>query len=508
MSNLRPLFIFSVIIFITSFFYSCDDGFEDYSNSPNDRLSFSTDTVAFDTIISTVYTPIQVFKVYNRNSKALLISSITLEQGKESNFRINVNGKSGDSFTNIEIKDNDSISVFVDARPKATGINTPEYIKDYVVFNTNGNRDKIVIEASAQDAYMWKGVIINKDSTLNNEKPYLIYDSLVIEKDVNLNIPPGTIFYMHGNSVITVKGTIKAKGTLEKPIVFRGDRFDQVVNIPYDLVPGQWEGMFFEADSYDNEFEYVHSRNGKFAMNFDVSDPSVSKMKMKNVILTNFKGTLINAVNCNIEAENCEFSNSQQALLNLTGGSYYFAHCTFANHYFSGQEAGWGISDNQTIALKDKYTIIEDDVEILTEYYPITKADFYNCIVWGARDKTTSRITINESQDDNISYYFENCLIAANATNDDPEDPNITPTIVNCIIGENPEFKKLLVNESGIADFIYDFRLTKESPARNVANRIISQEIPFDMNNINRFLDEGPDIGAYEWIEDPEENTN
>ncbi|MDL2224082.1 hypothetical protein LJB92_02075 [Bacteroidales bacterium OttesenSCG-928-M06] len=501
MHYFRTILFIPIVLILTSLIISsCDDGFEDYSTNPNDRLSFSTDTIAFDTIISTINTPFKAFKVYNKNSKNLLVSSIFLEKGANSNFKINVDGKANNTFNDIEIRANDSIYIFVDAKPIETGTNTPQYQTDYIIFQLNGNTQKVLLEASAQDAFIWKGVTITSDQILSNEKPYVIYDSLIIEKDIQLTIPEGTVFYMHKGANIFVEGTLKAKGTPENPIIMRGDRFDQMVNIPYDNIPGQWEGICFTEDSYQNEFEYVYMRNGNFGINCMPADASSVKITLKNSKITNFKGILINAVNCHISAENCEFSNSQKALLNLTGGNYSFTHCTLANHYFSSTEYGWGNSDNETIILSNKYLFFNEE-KLDSVFYPITQANFYNSIVWGSKDKSSSQIKINKSDKSDLFYYFENCLIP-NGNNDNPNDAKAS--VINCIIEESPEFKTILLGSTGKVEFIYNFSLTENSPARNVANRMIAEEIPLDIKGIDRFLDDGPDIGAYEWIKEEE----
>ncbi|MDR2843731.1 MAG: hypothetical protein LBV57_03695, partial [Candidatus Symbiothrix sp.] len=69
--------IYSVIIYCIGL-SACNNNFEDYSTKPSDRLSFSTDTIAFDTILSTINTPYKVLMIYNRHSKPLLISSVSL----------------------------------------------------------------------------------------------------------------------------------------------------------------------------------------------------------------------------------------------------------------------------------------------------------------------------------------------------------------------------------------------------------------------------------------------
>ena len=499
MDKLQRIIFIPVAILLASFFYACDDGFENYSSNPNHLLSFSRDTIVFDTIISTINTPFQTFKVYNRNSKALLISAVSLENGNESGFKINVDGRAGDSFENIEIRGNDSLFVFVDARPPKMNSNEPEYLTDYIVFTTNGVRQKVLLEAAAQDAEIWRGLVIHSDTILSNEKPFVIFDSLLIKEGATLHLQEGTTFYMHSGSEIIVQGNLKAKGTLEKPIVIRGDRFGYMVGISYDLIPGQWEGFRFESTSFDNELEYMRIRNGKNAMNFQLSDPERLKAKMKNVVMTNFKGTLINSVNCYIEAENCEFTNSQGALLNLIGGKYSFIHCTIANYYFSSSELGWGSSSNQTVALSNRYFNNETNE---VEFYPIIQADFYNTIIWGSQFRTTSQFSLRESEESSIEYFLKNCLFPhLNASNDDENDPNNIPRVVNCIINEDPKFRIIMSENPQKLEFIYDFRLNSTSPARDRADVRAAEKVPYDINGISRFLDGKPDMGGYEWKE-------
>jgi hypothetical protein len=480
----------SIIFLQTLFFPACNDDFGNYSTSPNDLPAFSTDTVAFDTIITTINTPFQMFKIYNPHSKALLISSAFLENGKGSHFKINIDGRAGVTFENIEIRAKDSLFVFVDAKPAKNGSNTPEYVSDRIVFITNCVKQNIVLEASTQDAISWKGITISSNSILSNLKPFVIYDSLVIDKGITVELKAGTTFYMHGNAEIIVKGTLKARGTGENPIVIRGDRFDHLINIPYDLVPGQWGGIRFESDSYYNELNYVYIRNGKYGMDFKLSDPAPSKMKMKNVVLTNFKKILIHALNCNIEAENCEFSNAGGALLYLIGGQYSFTHCTIANYYSGGVESGWGSTRHETVRLLGSY-LNEAAEEV--EHYPLSKADFKNSIIWGNAE--SSDIFIEKNEKVSVSHYFQNCIIPNDsATNDNENDLNAK--VVNCLINTDPKFKKI-----DSSDLVYDFRLDSISPARNKADSKIAGRIPYDLNGVDRFLDEGPDIGAYEWNE-------
>ena len=55
---------------------SCID--DDFTTNPSHVLAFSTDTVAFDTVFTTIGTSTRSFRIYNRNKKSLNISSIKL----------------------------------------------------------------------------------------------------------------------------------------------------------------------------------------------------------------------------------------------------------------------------------------------------------------------------------------------------------------------------------------------------------------------------------------------
>ncbi len=495
MFRLRLLIFFPIALFLVSL-GACNDDFENYSTNPGDTLSFSVDTLSFDTILSTVGTPTLGFMVYNRNPQPLLISSIHLASGSESEFRINVDGASGMSFNDVEVGAKDSIYVFVEALLKENSQKLPVLHSDQVVFVTNSVQQKVVLEAYGQDVYIWKGKIIETSEILPNDKPYLIYDSLEIRKDATLTLQEGTVFYMHSKAKIKVFGTLKAKGTEENRIVFRGDRMDsdRLIYISYDLIPGQWDGLFFGATSFDNELDYVWIRNGSYGLDFEISDPVQSKLKISNSIVTNVSGPLITALNCRIEGDNCEFSNSRNALMYLAGGKYTFTHCTLANYYANiGQ---WGRSDNPTLTLTNKYYKWDEATKKnIPQPLPLEQADFSNCIVYGANPQSG----INLAKDTTdftgtiYNYHFQNCLVLYDGTS--------RTSFVNCKFNEDPVFVNTqLIDDDLKKTYPYDFRLDSISPARNVADPEIARLYPYDINGISRFQDEGPDMGAYEYV--------
>jgi len=485
--------LYLLIILLSTNFFACKNDFENYSTNPHDLLSFSVDTLSFDTVLTTVNSPVLSFMVYNRNAKPLLISSVQLAEGTNSDFKINVDGMAGASFENVEILAKDSLLVLVNVTPKENGQYTPAVFNDQVIFETNGVQQKVVLEAYGQDVYVWRGAILSVDSVLDNKKPYLIYDSLVVDQGATVEIGEGTVFYMYNDAQLIVNGTVKMKGTVEKPVVIRGSRTDYMVTIPYDLIPGQWGGIYFAPESYGNDLENVRIRNGKYGIDMDVcSDPSRSKLYMKNVALTNVSGTLLQAVNCNITAENCELTNAKDALLNIVGGYSRFTHCTIANYYPYYPKAGWANSDNETLILSDVVLNWDGGDD---DYYPVISAEFYNSIIWGAKYASTSAIQMISS--DSIPYLFKNCLIP-NSKQDDPK-------VVDCLFQAGDSlFQKTnpndVVNNTWYPSF--DFRLQKNSPAKDAGDLEIAAQLPYDLTGFYRLSDGLPDLGAYEYHED------
>ncbi|MBL0104251.1 MAG: hypothetical protein IPP51_11150 [Bacteroidetes bacterium] len=80
-------------LIILSAFFSCRK--DDFSSDPNYKLEFSQDTVMFDTVFTSVGSSTEVFTVYNNNPDPIKISSLRLESGSSSSYRLNVDGVSG-----------------------------------------------------------------------------------------------------------------------------------------------------------------------------------------------------------------------------------------------------------------------------------------------------------------------------------------------------------------------------------------------------------------------------
>ena len=119
----------------------------------SENLSFSADTLVFDTIFTTVGSTTQQFKIYNNDNRTVTINEIELMGGTSSPFRMNVDGISGTNMANIELEGGDSLFVFVEVTLDVNGGTLPLVVEDRIRFNTNGTDQFVQLAVWGQDAY-------------------------------------------------------------------------------------------------------------------------------------------------------------------------------------------------------------------------------------------------------------------------------------------------------------------------------------------------------------------
>lgn len=494
MKKRHLLLLFISALVTTVIFTSCDNDLE-FTNSPGHVLSFSTDTISFDTVFTTIGSSTRRLMVYNSNDKAVNISSVKLASGEESGFYINVEGMKGTQFQDVEIWKKDSLNIDIGVNVDPTQKDSPVLIKDSIIFLTNTVQQVVHLIAYGQDVFIWRGKTIEQDTILTNKKPFLIYDSLLVAQDKTLTIERGTILYFHSKAELLVKGNIVANGTWEEPIILRGDRRDEIyAGLPYDNTPGQWGGIRLFEESYNNELTHVYIRNGSYGILADSSSISTPKLILKYSVLHNVSGDLISGVNCHIEAENCQLSNAKGALVRMLGGKGKFSQCTMANYFgFSSRTAASVVLKNYQVMAGDNMT-----------FYPIEEAIFQNCIIYGngtrmanGSDKRGEIDLQNKYNKETIpaafNFLFNHCLIGA----EEYEGSNFIEIVWNQNSDSYnfPDF--VYLNKEN--DYVYDFRLEENSPARNIADRSIAAQYPYDITGKYRFQDEGPDLGCYEY---------
>lgn len=455
---------------------SCiEDGF---TTSSDDILVFSTDTLSFDTVFTGENTATRRFLIYNRHKKQLRVSDISVDGAADGvRFFVNVDGRSGERFQDVEIRGLDSMYVFVEARVGATDADRPFDVYGNLNFVTNGVSQTVVLRAAGQNFVKVSDWTVSENTTLSPDRPYRVMDSLVVDEGATLRIPAGTTLYFHDKAKLRVKGTLLVEGEQGNPVRLRADRLDKVAgSIPFQLMSGQWDGVRFDKDSYGNEMRYVEMQGSSTGVTVDscgVLDRRT--LHLFNSVLHNSSGSVLTASHAWIDAEGCEFSDASEGVATLTGGKYAFNNCTFANYYLFSAITSPLLTLRYLLPAQKAYD------------NPLMEAEFNNCIVYG------NASDISEGDLRGSSVYLRNCLLRSSGSDDD--------NFIGCVWGGDPKFYTVR------ADYIFDYRLKNESDAIGKGNMTLCPDnARFDMLGNDRFASGVLDLGAYVWIEQKEED--
>lgn len=473
---------------------SCDD--EKFSASPAYSLSFSTDTVSFDTVFTTLGSATYKLVVYNRNNRSLRIESVSLPNADKSGFRVNVDGHQGTDFSDLEIRRKDSMFVFIEVKVDPTNQDNPILVRDSLVFQLeSGVQQDVKLQAYGRDVLKLHGLVVGRDTSFSSYRPILVYDSLQVKEGVTLTLEAGTQLYFHDKIGCEVYGTMVAKGTLENPIVFRGDRLDKMpeLDLPYDRVAGQWGGLHFMSSSYDNRLNYVDVHGGQFGIRCDSSDVSRMKLLLENSTVHNVKGNALELTASQVQVGNCQITNAGSHCVSVLGGDALFVHCTIANFY------SWDIRKGEAVHILNK------DGEM---YYPLEKAFFYNCLISGSKtDELSGGAAEDAPEEVPFGYGFAYCLV--NTVLDEKKDDYeqlLDTHYPECVWDDKEDEKGMSLARSknfvyiGREDFLYDFRLDSISAAVNIGAPEYALVYPLDKNGRERLADGQPDAGCYEWM--------
>lgn len=383
------------------------------STNASEQPRFSVDTLDMGTFFTEQPTPTYSFKVYNPHSKIINISQISLREGTKG-FRLNVDGQAGRTFSNIEIRPNDSIFVFVEVTiDRADPGANERMVFDHVDFITQGVNRSVVVKATGMDVDVIRGLTLTADTHWTADGPRQVFDSLVVAEGVTLTLDPGVELYFHDKASLQVKGRLLANGSVERPIVMTGDRTDDVISgIPFDLMAAQWTGVTFHPTSAGSRMEHTIVKNmtqGVFADSVSAKDPSTPGLYLRNCRIRNSAGYAFAAYFSDVKAVGTEFSDAGLTPLLLIGGNHVFNHVTVANYYLFAAIAYPLVNLSH---YNSKSAVEESSLPYMT-------AQFSNCIFYGlGQDINTgnlddTQVTINrtvfksEGQDDNN---FISCL--------------------------------------------------------------------------------------------------
>ena len=471
-----PLWIVVAVFAIAGLMTSCiEDGF---TTSPDDRLEFNVDTVAFDTVITLQGTATKQMVVYNRSNKQINISSIkTAGLSSKGRFYLNVDGIRGDEFHNVEIRGNDSIYIFIEAYLDEMEHNTPTLLEDLLLFETNGVEQKVLLTAWGQDVIRLSGDTIRFSRHFTADKPYLIYDTVFVSQRATLTIDAGATLLFHDKAAMRCAGKMIANGTAEAPITFRGDRLDRIVGeTGFDIMSGQWGGIIFTPPTMNNVLKHVVMKGSTIGMHCSADgDTSHCALKLVNCVLTNSSSTCLATATCFVQLIGTEISDAAEEVAYFAGGKVMASQCTFANYY---------LFKLPSFPILNVFDVVYSNGNIGK-----IKAYFDNCIIHSI---TKDCKEINEGNLDAFDVYLRNCLLRSKGEDD--------AHFINCVWEGDPCF--LTVRE----DKIFDYRLGNESDAIGKGNPAYCHpDARYDRYGNDRMANGAIDLGAYVWVFIPDE---
>jgi hypothetical protein len=455
-----------IVFFIVLFTCSCKK--DVFITSPDARISFSVDTLYYDTVFTSVGSITKFVRIFNNNDQKLRLSSVQLGGGANSPFRINVDGIPGTA-SDIEILPNDSLYVFVSVQVNPNAQNLPFILRDSLRVSYNGNERFIQLQAWGQNAVFLKNYTVTGNESWTNTKPYVILDRLLVDKNAKLTIGKGTKLYFHADAPLLVDGTLEVKG--EKPdslkVSFQGDRLD----LPYREYPGSWPGIYFQASSHDNIIEYAQINNAFQGLVVDQpASNGLPKLILNESVIQNCFDAGLIAIRTGIRSRNTLIANCGKNMILAFGGKYEFTHLTnaaYSNRYITHKDPILAITN-----------VFEDAAAVFTADL---NASFVNCIFWGDDGLVKDEVVVRKEGNTVFAVDFANSLWRMST---------VPATITSSAMINNQDPLFTLVDNDKIQ---YNFRLKEKSPAIGKGK---PAGVAFDLDGQAR--KPVPDIGAYE----------
>ncbi|MGZ2370749.1 hypothetical protein ACXR6G_13290 [Ancylomarina sp. YFZ004] len=450
-STILSLIILSLILLISA----CDDN-EEYNRDPNFKLSFSLDSLTFDTIFSGLPSTTKQVKVYNQSSKAIYLDEINLVNDDEA-YRLNINGVVGNSAKQVYIPAKDSLYIFVELSVKDSNQDSPRLIEDYIQFEFNSKVQRFLLKSWAQDVVRFQNNEIQTQVWTKN-RPYFIDEDLYLNQNQNLKIQAGTKVYFQKDAGLHIHGNLNINGSFENIVFFGSHRREEL----YDDVPGQWEGLYFYPESKDNFISHLHLENAIKGISAQ-SETNNNKLEIEYSKFLNFTTTGIKTDNFNLKMHDVIVSNCGEQTVLLEGeGDFDFSHCNFINY--------WQLSSRT----KPVFSYLANDNSG-------KELNLHNSIIWGTM---SDEIEINQAGTVEIT----NTLIRLS----EEKQNDFSNIFENCIFNTDPEF----VNKNE-----HNYNLSVNSPLIDNAKLDIAEFYPLDYNGNSRLSDTAPDIGSFEYIE-------
>lgn len=441
-------------------------------DAPSQQLRFSSDTIFCDTVYHQVRSETYLVKVYNNENKDILIPRINLEKGAASLYKINVDGKAGYDFKDVPLRKKDSLYIFVEIAPQATG---PEAIaEDRIVFTSPAGQQHVTLFSVVQDAEFFIKTpsnpnVITNHTTWNNDKAKIIYGDLTINPNITLDIQPGTKVYFHKNSGMKVSAgaSLNINGTLNNQVVLRGDRNDP----RYDTIPKNWNSIRMEAGSTLN-MNYARLFGGTRGLEMKQTNATIS-----NSIIHTFQEYGIYAVNSTVSAQNLVMNNCGESAIGIfKGGTHNYIHSTIANYskvLSSANRLGiFATNEWKNDSGQSEQGALQLNVR--------------NSIVFSDRDNS---VNLEQTPGQQFNFQFQNSLLKYSNTSQAGFNFDSNPNVIQCLRNEDPLFVNVYTSHLNL-------RVKSNSPAKAKGNVTVAAGVPFDIANVSRTTN--PTLGAYQ----------
>lgn len=469
---------------------------DDYTTSPNDQLTFSTDTVKFDTIISGEPTKTYTLTAYNHAPKALRINTVSLKNGSQSPFKVVADGVAltNGQASDLEIARKDSLIVYLMANVPNADADTLTPHTDQLQFQLEaGTTQHVTLTAQGQDVIPLQATHITTNQTLNATRPYRVTDSLVVDQGATLTLAPGVTLLFHAGAALIVHGTLRIEGTLTQPVTLRGDRFDHMFqNQPYDRTPGLWQGIHLTQKSYNNLFQYADIHSAICGIRIDSCSLDTTTLTLENSIIHTTSSHAIDARMAKTLVGNSQITNAGADCLHLRGGNHQFIHCTIARFYvFSG-----GSGHALNFANYDNNTPL-----------PLQQLLFANCLITGYSDDEIMGAKAPDELANNpipFNYSFTHSLLN---TPEPKADSDESTHFTQCRWDQKADSSQQ-PNDSTLRDknflpafntaqLLFNFQLNPQSKAVGTASPTITQQY-YPNDRLNQPRTPNPDMGCYQ----------
>ncbi|MCR5077547.1 MAG: right-handed parallel beta-helix repeat-containing protein [Prevotella sp.] len=479
MKKLSILFLLTAVIMMAS----CSDD-DTFTTSKSNLLTFTADTLRLDTTFSNVPTPTKDFWVYNHSGDGLRLTNVRLAQGNQTDFRVNVDGielnaANGYQASNLEVRNKDSIRVFVEMTSPRNNGTEPEEITDYLIFTLeSGMQQKVCLSVFSWDAQLLKGLEIKENTILTGTRPIVLQDTLRVDAGVTLTLPAGTTLYFSDKAAIDVHGTLHCEGTAEQPVTLRGDRLDWMFDyLPYDRISGQWQGIRFRKGSYGNILTHTDLHSAYNGIVCDADTTTSQKLILANSTVHNCQGYGLQATNCAIDAYNTQFSNTLMDCASFTGGKVTLTHCTLAQFYPFDSKRGAALSFGNHIGQRE---------------YPLQAFNVTNTLVTGYAD---DQLMGDNGKEMTANYQFDHCILRTSKPKDESLLAHFTDVTWENTKDHPDGGDKQFANVDADKQY-YDLHLGKKSPAVNTGTSLTDSRFATDHDGKQR--DATPDIGCFE----------